>query len=103
MLTIPKSMMVCFCGICFLGPFHALHVYAETMAKYEGQSERTADRPSQLKMKERLGETRPSDLLHMEGGNNLVKDPNGREPRLILDPSTPKIGSVKLRDSIDGK
>ena len=103
MRSIPKIVMGCIWGISLLGYFQALHVSAETLAKYEGRSERTVDRPSQLEMRERLGETRPSDVLRMEGGSNLIKDPNGKEPRLILDSNTPKSGSIKLRDRIEGK
>ncbi len=103
MLSIPKSVMGYMCGISLLGCFEVLYVSAETLAKYESRSERAVDRPSQLEIRERLGEIRPSDVLRIEGGNNLVKDPNGKEPRLMLDPNTPKNGSLKLRDRIEGK
>ena len=67
MLSIPKIVMGCICGISFMGSFQVLYVYAETLAKYENRSERAVDRPSQLEMRERRGETRPSDVLRGRG------------------------------------
>src|SRR5438067_10242977 len=87
-----------------LGSFQGAHVYAETSAGSEVnafRSERIVDLANQSQMKNRL--LMQGEVLRMEGENNLVKDPNGTEPRLLLDLNTEKIGSIKLGERLEGK
>jgi hypothetical protein len=87
-----------------LGSFQAAHVYAGTSAGSEVnavRSERIDDLANQSQMKKRL--LMQGEVLRIEGENNLVKDPNGKEPRLLLDLNTEKFGSIKLGDRLEEK
>jgi hypothetical protein len=72
--------IVGWCGIMlFLGSFQVAHVYAETSPGY-GQNK----------------------VLLVEGKDYVIKDPTGKELRLILDPSTQKVSTIQLGERIEG-
>ena len=84
MCAIPK-IVGWLCGIMlFLGSFQMAHVYAESSPG----NERSAK-----------GSERTFDLV--EGKDYVIKDPTGKELRLILDPSTQKVSTIQLGERIE--
>ncbi|MGH7183798.1 MAG: hypothetical protein ACREJN_17730 [Nitrospiraceae bacterium] len=105
MVALHKILQGWFGGILLvLVFFQAAHVYAETATEFEVnvvRSEGIIDLANQSQRKERL--LMQGEVLRMEEVNNLIKDPNGKEPRLLLDPNTEKIGSIMLGNRLEGK
>ncbi|HXC67226.1 MAG TPA: hypothetical protein VN638_07390 [Nitrospiraceae bacterium] len=79
----------------FLGSFQMAHVYAETSI---------IDLAIQAPMKEGLNgiQTEKNKVLLVEGRDYGIKDPTGKELRLILDPNTQKISTIQLGERIEG-
>ena len=109
MLAIIRIVKGGLCGVLLvLGSVQAAHVYAETSTGYhmnEGRSERTVDHGSQSQIKEKLGgiQTMQGEALQVKRGSNFIKDPNAKEPRLILDLHTQKLGRITLGDRTERK
>ena len=96
MCAIPK-IVGWLCGaVLFVGSFQMAHVYAEPPI---------IDLAIQAPMKDeglRAVQTKQNKVWLVEGSDYGVKDPTGKELRLVLDPSTQKVSTIQLGERIEG-
>jgi len=95
MCAIPKIVGWLSGIVLFVGSFQTAHVSAETSM---------IDLAIQTPMTEGLRgvQTRQNKVWLVEGSDYVIKDPTGKELRLILDPNTQKLSTMQLGERIEG-